>query len=154
MNLKSLPKVEGVLGLESPLAATDNGSFLNEEQLTQIENRLEKLETENSNLQTTVANATTEKNTAVEAVTNQLTEAANSLTSVETAVNASLTNLGLAVEGTLAEKLSALNAKTEVLGKNDGSSHSSPRVDGNAQQMNGFVDANASHNQIANLINK
>lgn len=154
MNLKSLPKVEGVLGLESPLAATDNGSFLNEEQLTSIENRLETLETENSNLQTAVANAATEKEAAVEAVNNKLTEATNAATTIEASINDSLANLGLAVEGTITEKLNALNDKTAALGKLDGASHSNPRLDGQQGTKHDYVDVNASHNQIANSLKK
>ncbi|UOX32408.1 S49 family peptidase [Flavobacterium sediminilitoris] len=152
MNQKSLPKVEAVLGLDAPLALSENGSYLNTEQLDTIENRLDALETENSTLQTTVANATTEKDTAVKAVTDQLTEATNNAAAFETSVDAVLTNLGMEVKGTITEKLTALNTKTQVLGKGDGANHTNVKADGNATPTLDYVDATASHNQIANSI--
>ncbi|MES2813221.1 MAG: S49 family peptidase [Bacteroidota bacterium] len=130
MNTKSLPKVEAVLGLDAPLASTDNGSYLNEEQLTTIEARLEGLETENSTLTTQASDAQTAHTTAVEAITNQLTEATNSLTAVETSVDAILTASGLQVTGTLTEKLAAVNGKADAFGKMDGDTHTKPKPEG------------------------
>lgn len=150
MNTKSLPNVEAVLGLDAPLASSDNGSYLNEEQLDTIENRLGTLETENSNLQTQLDDANTNHQTALDAVNGQLTEANNNATAVENSVNAIMTNLGLSTEGSLTEKLAALNTKAETLGKKDGAQHSNPKVDtgANPETSNvvGGVDVSAALN--------
>lgn len=147
---KSLPKVEAVLGLDAPLASTDNGSYLNEEQLDTIENRLETMETENSTLQTQLDDANANHQTAIDAVNAQLTEATNNATAVETSVNAIMDNLGLSTEGSLTEKLAALNAKAETLGKADGAQPTNPKVDTGANpeasNLVGGVDVSAAMN--------
>ena len=120
---KNLPKLEAVLGLEAPLATTDNGSYLNQDQLDQVEARLDSLESENSTLQNSLNEATTAKTTAVESVQSQLTEATNSLTAVEASVDATLAEAGLPVEGTLTEKLTALNSYATKQGAKDGADH-------------------------------
>lgn len=147
---KSLPRVEAVLGLDAPLASTDNGSYLNEEQLDTIENRLETMETENSNLQTQLDDANANHQTAIDAVNAQLTEATNNATAVDTSVNAIIENLGLSTEGSLTEKLAALNAKAETLGKADGAKPTKTKVDtgANPEASNivGGVDVSAALN--------
>jgi len=121
---KSLPKLEAVLGLTAPLASTDNGSYLNENQLDQVENRLGELETTNSTLTEQLTEA--QNNTAVQ---DQLTASQASLSGVETEVDAMMTNAGLTPSGTLTEKLTALSAKVEVMGKGDGSTPTTVLVD-------------------------
>lgn len=128
MNTKSLPKVEAVLGLVAPLALTDNGSYLNQEQLETIEGRLETLETENSNLQTQIDDANTAHQTAIDAVNAQLTEATNNATAMETSVDAIMANLGLPVQGTITEKLAAIDAKATVIGQQDGGKTTAPKI--------------------------
>ena len=129
---KSLPKVEAVLGLTAPLAITENGSYLNEEQLDQIEARIDTLETENSNMTTQLSEASTANETAVNAITEKLTDATNSLTVAEASVDAALTSSGLPVAGTLTEKLTALNSYATVQGAKDGAGHTKPKTDANA----------------------
>lgn len=129
---KKLPRVEAALGLEAPLAITDNGSFLQEEQLDALEASLDNLETQNSSLQTQLSEANTAKETAVNAVTAQLTEATNSLTAAEAAVDAALTNAGKPVTGTLTEKLAVLDAYTSEKGAAPGASHTTTKTDANA----------------------
>lgn len=150
MNTKSLPKVEAVLSLEAPLALNENGSFLNEEQLDTIEARLETLETENSTLQTQIDDANTAHQTAIDAVNAQLTEATNTATATETSVDAIMTNLGLPVQGTITEKLAAIDAKATVIGKQDGGKPTNPKVDtgANPEASNvvGGVDVSAALN--------
>lgn len=132
MTTKKLPRVEAVLGLEAPLAITENGSFLNQEQLDAVEGRLDALETENSDLSTQLSEATTAHTTAVAAIQNQLTEANNSLTTVEASVDAVLESAGLPVTGTLAEKLTAINAYATKKGAEDGASHTNVKTDADA----------------------
>jgi protease-4 len=154
MNTKSLPKVEAVLGLEAPLALSENGSYLNEEQLDTIEARFDAIETENSTLQTQLTDASTANATAVEALTNQLTDATANVTAMEASVDAIMENLGLPIAGTVTEKLTAINAKSVEVGGKDGAGVTTPKIGISAGGKNEFVDATASHNQIANNLNK
>lgn len=154
MNTKPLPKLEAVLGLEASLALTDDGSYLNEGQLETIEARLETLETENSTLQTQIDDANTAHQTAIDAVNAQLTEATNTATAMETSVDAIMTNLGLPVQGTITEKLAAIDAKATVIGKQDGANPTTTKIGASQEVKNDFVDPNASHNQIANLLKR
>lgn len=152
MNTKSLPKVEAVLGLDAPLALTDNGSFLNEEQLEAINGRLETLETENSTIQTQLDDANANHQTAIDAVTGKLTEATNNATAVEASVDTIMANLGLPVEGSITEKLAALNTKSVAVGKQDGAAPTAPKIGANEGVKNDFVDESAPHNQMANSL--
>lgn len=153
---KKLPRVEAVLGLNAPLAITENGSFLQEEQLDTVESHLDTLETTNATLTTQLAEAATSQTAAVDAVQTQLTAATASLTATEAAVNSALTSAGLAVEGTLTEKLTALNTYTTAQGKKDGADHTNPKTDANSDTTKNFdfVDAKAGHNQLANELLK
>lgn len=152
MNTKSLPQVEAVLGLDAPLALTDNGSFLNEEQLETIEARLQTATETSAALQTQLDDANANHQTALEAVNGQLTEATNNATAVEASVDAIMENLGLPVEGSITEKLAALNTKSVVLGKQDGAAPTTPKFGVQEGVKNDFVDESASHNQIANQL--
>lgn len=154
MNTINRPRVQAVLGLDAPLASTDNGSYLNDEQIDAFEARLETLETENSTLQTQMDDANTAHQTAIEAVNAQLTEASNTATAMETSVDAIMENLCLPVAGTLAEKLAAIDAKSIEVGKRDGAAPTAPRIGVSAEVKNDFVDPNASHNQIANSLKR
>lgn len=148
MQTKQLPKLQAVLGLTAALATTDNGSFLNAEQLDNLENRFDELETSNSTLQTQLTEA--QNNTALQT---ELTAATGTITSLEASINSILEEAGVTATGTAAEKLTALSAKvTEMAGK-DGGVHTHVRVDNTPpkQKAMGF-DANASHNQMANEI--
>lgn len=142
MNTKSLPKVEAVLGLDAPLALTDNGSFLNEEQLEAINGRLEILETENSTIQTQLDDANANHQTAIDAVTGQLTEATNNATAVEASVNTIMANLGLPVEGSITEKLAALNTKSVAVGKQDGAAPTAPKIGATNETDNTTAELN------------
>lgn len=130
MTTKSLPNVEAVLGLEASLALTENGSYLNEEQLDTIEASLNAATETSANLQTQLDAAATAQTTAVDAVQTQLTEAQNSLNAVTASVDAIMTAAGLTVEGSLNEKLTAIQGKAEVFGKSDGESHTIPNATG------------------------
>lgn len=149
MNTKSLPKVEAVLSLDAPLASSDNGSYLNNEQLDTIESRLDTLESENSNLQTQLSDANTANETAVNAITQELTEATTNATAMETSVDAIMTNLGLPIAGTITEKLTAIDAKSIEVGKKDGGTHTTIRVDATQpKESPSYVDVDAEHNVL------
>lgn len=143
---KQLVNVQAVLGLDAPLASTaENGSYLNEEQLDTLENRLVELGASNTQLQTELdaALANTE-------VKDQLTAAQATVTEVEASINGMLTAAGLAVEGTLTEKATALTAKVAEMGGKDGASHTNPKVDvnntSNATNVIDGVDISAAMN--------
>ncbi|MFK7049901.1 S49 family peptidase [Flavobacterium davisii] len=139
MNTKSLPKVEATLGLDAPLALNENGSYLNVEQLDALETRLDSLESEKANLEEQLATSNTSKENAVNAITAQLTEVKNNAQKVESSVDAILTKAGMSTEGTLAEKLSALETKAEAYGKGDGARGTTPRIDANGEQNSSMI---------------
>jgi protease-4 len=145
MQTKQLPKLQAVLGLTAPLAMTDNGSFLNAEQLESLESRYAALEASEATLQTQLTEA--QNNTELQG---QLTTAQSTITTVESSVEAMLTEAGVTATGTVTEKLTALSAKvTEMAGK-DGANPTHLRVDPAAPKNETYVDATASHNQLAN----
>lgn len=145
MQTKQLPKLQAVLGLTAPLAMTDNGSFLNAEQLESLESRYAALEASEATLQTQLTEA--QNNTELQG---QLTTAQNTITGVEASVDAMLTEAGVTATGTVTEKLTALSAKvTEMAGK-DGANPTNVKVDPTAPKNEVYVDATASHNQLAN----
>jgi protease-4 len=146
MNTRQLPTVQSVLGLDAPLASTEElGSYLNAEQLETVENRLVELDASNSALQTQLDAALA--NTEVQ---EQLTASKGTVTAVEASIDGMLTAAGLAVTGTLTEKTAALNAKVEEMGAKDGASHTNPKVDVNnevtASNVVGGVDISAAMN--------
>jgi protease-4 len=147
---KQLPKVQAVLGLTAALATTDNGSYLNEEQLDLIESQLEASETAKADLETQLAEAKGDTSLSTE-----LSTAKGTIASLETSVDAILTEAGLELSGNVSEKLTALSAKVTEMSNKDGANHTTLRVDGNqTEKKKSYVDANAAHNKIANSINQ
>lgn len=153
MNTKSLPNVEAVLGLDAPLALNENGSYLNEEQLDTIEARLDSMEAENATLQTQVSEAQTAQTTAVEAITNQLTEAQTNATAMETSVDAIMENLGLPVQGTITEKLAAIDAKATLVGGADGAKPTTPKIGVNGEGNTSTSALNIAGVDVAEALN-
>lgn len=150
MQTKQLPKLQAVLGLIAPLAITDNGSFLNAEQLDLMESRLAALEESEVTLQTQLQEA--QNNTELQT---NLTTAQTTITGFETSVDAILTETGVIATGTITEKLTSLSAKvTEMAGK-DGANPTNVIVDPKpSADLPKYVDANAEHNQLANQMFK
>lgn len=148
MTSKSLPAIEAVLGLEAPLAITDNGSFLNEGHET-VNNRLVELQNENSTLK-----EQNKDTSALDTATTKLTEANQTISSVETSVDDILAKAGMAVEGSLTDKLNAISGKAEAFGKADSGKPTAPKLDGAAptESKNDFVDMNAEHNQFIKTV--
>lgn len=153
MNTKSLPIVEAVLSLDAPLASTDNGSYLNNEQLDTIESRFSELESANSSLQTQLSDADTANETAVSAITTQLTEATANATAMETSVNAIMTNLGLPIAGTITEKLTAIDAKSIEVGKKDGNTHTAPKIGVDGEEKATTASLNFADIDVAEALN-
>lgn len=129
---KTRAKVQAVLGLSAPLAATaENGSYLNEEQLDTFENELVAAEANAATLQASLDAATTAQATAVQALSDANTTHATATTEVEASVTAMLTGAGLTATGTITDKLTALNSHLAVVNKGDGAKHTNvPLGDG------------------------
>ena len=147
MNGKNLPLLQAVLGLDAPLASTEEkGSYLNAEQLEALENGLVTLEDSNTDLQTKLDAALA--NTEVQ---EKLTASEGTVTALEASIDGMLTAAGLAVEGTLTEKTAALTAKVKEMGGKDGATHTNPKVEvGNqgaeASNVIGGIDVSAAMN--------
>lgn len=153
MNTNNLPNVQSVLGLDVPLASTEeNGSYLNAEQLTTIEGRLVELETSNTTLQESlaVAVANGEAQEQLTASQEQLYVATATLEGTEASIDAMLVSAGLDVNGTLAEKTIALNARVAELGAKDGSARTPIKIDVDntsiASNVVGGVDVSSAMN--------
>jgi protease-4 len=153
MNTKSLPKLEAVLGLEASLALTDDGSYLNEGQLEAIEASLNTASETSANLQTQFDDANAKHQTALEAVIGQLTEAQTNATAMETSVDAIMENLGLQVAGTLTEKLTAINAKSIEVGKQDGASTTTPKIGAEGEEKASTASLNIAGVDVSKALN-
>jgi protease-4 len=130
MNTKQLPNVQAVLGLDAPLASTEeNGSYLNFEQLDTLENRLAELEASNTSNDIELQSALAQTNEDLANAQTQLTATQETVVGIETSIDAMMTSAGLTVEGTLAEKTIALNAKVLEMGSKDGASHTNTIID-------------------------
>lgn len=125
MNTKQLPNVQSVLGLDAPLASTEeNGSYLNFEQLDAIETHIETLEASNVSLQEAIDASVLDTS-----IQDQLVVAESSVTGMEASIDTLLVSAGLPVEGTIEEKTIALNAKVLEMGSKDGAAHTAPKLD-------------------------
>ena len=153
MNTINRPRVQAVLGLDAPLASTDNGSYLNDEQIDAFEARLETLETENSTLQTQLNDGDKAHQATIDAANSQLTEATNAATAMETSVNAIMENLGLPVAGTLTEKLAAIDAKSIEVGKRDGANPTAPKIGVDGEEKKSTASLNIAGVDVAEALN-
>jgi protease-4 len=151
MKTKAMPLLQAVLSLDAPLAITDKGVFLNEEQLESVEGRLSALEGSEATLTTQLEEA--KKNPELQG---KLTTATTALTTVESSIDTMLEVAGLSVEGSLTEKITALNVKVTEMSKQPGDVHTKPRVEKKDPEAVApeYVDANAEHNQLANQMFK
>lgn len=109
---KERENLQAVLGLETPLATTDNGSYLNEEQLDALEQTLQEAETAiNTSNETLIE--------AQEALNNATTENESIITSV----NEALELTGDAKVTTVADAFTAMQNHIAQLGKQPGATH-------------------------------
>lgn len=135
MNTKQLPNVQAVLGLDAPLASTEeNGSYLNFEQLDAIETHIETLEASNVSLQEAIDASVLDTS-----IQDQLVVAQSSMTGMEASIDTLLVSAGLTVEGTIEEKTIALNAKVLEMGSKDGAAHTAPKLDNEFSGASGNV---------------
>ena len=146
MNTKQLPHVQAVLGLNAPLASTEElGSYLNAEQLDTLEARIEELETSNTTLQEAIDASVLDTS-----IQDQLVVAQSSVTGMEASIDTLLVSAGLLVEGTIEEKTAALNATILEMGSKDGDSHTALKLDnefsGASGNIIGGIDVTAALN--------
>lgn len=150
MQTKQLPQLQAVLGLTAALAMTDNGIYLNAEQLDNLEAKFEEHGTSMASLQSELDEAKTNP-----ALQNQLTTATSTITGLESSIDAILKEAGVDATGSATEKLTALSEKVKEMSIKDGADHTKPRLDGKQSEgSKNYVDANAAHNKIANSINQ
>lgn len=136
------------------LVETDGGSFLNTAQLDGIETDLKTKDGTIAKLTQDIATATTAKTTAETALATATTAHTTAITATANAVDGLVTAAGITATGTTDEKLIALGAHYAEINKKDGAAHTNVKTDGKepAAQTPAYIDAEASHNQIANSI--
>jgi len=122
----SLPNLEATLGLKAPLAVNDNGSYLNEEQKTTIENALSANATALQNAKdaqsTAEQNFQTEKTAKEEAIQQKATAATAHLTALK-AVAKEAGVEDLADDADAEAVQTAITAKIQELNGKPGASH-------------------------------
>ena len=141
---KTHAAVMAVLAVES-LEMNDKGAYFNEDQLTSVEASLNDMQAKIYALTASEATAKTAQVTAETALA-----AANSTTA--STIDTLLASIGQKAEGTLEEKVATLTTEVAVLAKKPGSAHTTPKGTNDPIKINAFVDANASHNQLADQL--
>jgi ATP-dependent protease ClpP protease subunit len=143
----SYPNLEATLGLSEPLASTENGSFLNEEQKANIETKLtaaaKDVQTANEAKTTAEAALATEKETAKTA----LDAATATGTAATTQLRAAATLAGVEdlPEAATAEEINtALTAQIEVLNTKPGAVHTAGASNGEVPAGTFAIDKNNS----------
>jgi protease-4 len=135
MNTKQLPHVQAVLGLNAPLASTEElGSYLNAEQLDTIEARIETLEASKISLQEAIDASVLDTS-----IQDQLFVAQGSVAGMQASIDTLLVSAGLLVEGTIEEKTAALNAKVLEMGSKDGAVHTALKLDNDTSGASGNI---------------
>ena len=142
MKMSNHAKVMAAIGVATLAITDDKGSYFNEEQLQSMEDALAANETKLGAL-------TADLQTANNALATAKTQA-------ETATNAQASNLqtiatalGLGNDA----NLEGITARIDALNKNQKNmhTHTTGNLD-NEEENDSFIDANASHNQLANQI--
>lgn len=137
---QSFPNLEKVLGLETPLAETDNGSYLQGEQKTTIENALSANATALKNAQDAQAKAEADLKTAQE-------EKASVTTAKLTALKAVAKEAGvedLADDADAEAVQTAITAKIQELNGKPGASHTTGAAEENEDEKYPYIDFNSS----------
>tara|TARA_R110000850_G_scaffold277151_1_gene424864 strand:- start:54916 stop:56226 length:1311 start_codon:yes stop_codon:yes gene_type:complete len=138
---KNRPLLQSALGLDHPLEEMEGHSSLSVEMIDSLETVLSEKDTAVTAAEAARDAAITEKDAAI-----------STTASTESAMDALIASkeIEVAANATPAEKLTAIENHINVLGKQDGDSHTNVGADGK-ENINGnaFVDAGASHNRIA-----
>lgn len=132
---KKRERIQSVLGLTDPLASTDNGSYLNDQQLDSIE----------SHLQSQVESISTAQSAQTTAESN-LTNAQNDISGISTALDNAIKASGLEVaeNATSIQKVTALQNHILQLGKQPGETHTTVKNSEEEGVAHAYVDFNSS----------
>lgn len=142
MSQKERPLLQAALGLESALQELDGHSSLSTEHFDQLEQTLSE---RNDSL--------SEKETQLNTANASLSELQNQNTELQTALDALLESNSVEVleTATPQEKLDALQGYITELGSRDAANPSAV-VPSATERKTSFVDANASHNRLADKL--
>jgi len=146
MSQKSLPLVEAALGLDAPLAVTENGSYLNVAQLDQLEQVLADAGTEKDRLTNELATANSNHTSALTAAQEARQTAENLLGTLEASLLAVLDAAGLEAQETAEANIAALQAYAEEKGGEAGANPTKTRTSADADATNlgvGGIDVEA-----------
>lgn len=143
----SRPNLEAALGLSEPLAVNDNGSFLNEDQLTAVEARLTEAAAQVQTAQAAQATAEQALVDATAAHEAALTAASGGTDAVTTALREAATLAGvedLPADATAEVIQTALTARIEELNGKPGASHTTGAADDAPEKEFDYIDFNSS----------
>lgn len=146
MSQKSLPLVEAALGLDAPLAVTENGSYLNVAQLDQLEQVLADSGAEKDRLTNELATANSNHASALTAAQEGQQTAENRLGTLEASLLAVLDAAGLEAQETAEANIAALQAYAEEKGGEAGADPTKTRTSADADATNlgvGGIDVDA-----------
>lgn len=143
----SYPNLETALGLREPLAASDNGSFLNEDQKKVIEDQLTasaaEIQTANDAKATAEAELATEKATALTAL--EAATATSETVLVQLRAVATVAGVENIAENATSEEIQvALTAKIQELNGKPGDSHTAGAADDAPASEHAYIDFNSS----------
>lgn len=143
----SYPNLEATLELSAPLASTDNGSYLNEEQKATLDQKLAdmnaSLETANAAKEKAEQDLQAEKDSHAAALDAEKETALNAVTSLRAA--ATLAGVeDIAEDASLEDINDALTAKINMLNDKPGAEHTANGSDDPAPSEFDYVDFNSS----------
>jgi ATP-dependent protease ClpP protease subunit len=145
----SFPNLQAALGLDQPIATTDEGSYINDEQKSLIENKI-------TGLKSSLQALRDEKEGEMKILKDEKADLDTKLTAANFATTEGLTFLkaiakaagvvDLKEDATLTEINDAITAQVAVLNKKPGSSHTSGKVDpkGDQDKKHAYLDLDAS----------
>ena len=143
----SFPNLEATLGLDAPLASTDNGSYLNEDQKAAIENKLSANATALKTAQDAQATAEAALQTAKEEHATELQAATGVSDNLTEQLRAAATLAGvegLADDASAEDISTALTARIEELNARPGATHTSTASNDKDPGEYSHIDFNSS----------
>lgn len=134
MNTTERTNVQAVLGLDAPLASTENGSYLNDEQLDAMESHLADSAT---------ALATAES--ATQDAQDALAQEQQTVTDLGTSLNALAVSAGIEAQATTAETITALQNRIAELSQEPSATHTTVvKKQNNNEAIPEYVDLECS----------
>ena len=137
---KSYPMLEKALGLEEPLATSDNGSYLNEEQKAALDAWLKNVQDNEQTAKDALTTAEANHKTALDAEKANTTTVAKALKDAATLAGVE----DLADDADSAAVASALTAQLKVLNKKPGAEHTGAGSEDPNSGDHAYLDFNSS----------